>query len=174
MGEIIREPKPKPKMKLKLKRYFSFAFLLNEGKARANSPLVGFELDGARSQRRLKMEGTAQRFDLECANSQRPHLDNTEAMQRNDGPRKAQRHDDMATITDGSAGTSHFLVPTPFESYSAQGQKLADSEEVARLEEEAKRIDEEIASAERLQQLRNERLIIQNRLREVRRGSSGS
>lgn len=182
MGEVITEPKPKSKSKSRLKEYFSFAFLFHKRKAGADSSLVEFEPDEAKSRRRLNMEGTAQKFELENTNTQtRVGLNDTGAIQTNDkrkedSLREVQRHDDKAIITESnSAGPSNnVFVHTPTESYSAQGQRLADAEEIAQLEEDARRIDEEIASAERLQQLRNERSIIQSRLREVRRGSSSS
>lgn len=182
MGEVITEPKPKSKSKSSLKEYFSFVFLFHKRKAGADLSLVEFEPDGAKSRRRLNMEGTSQKFELENTNSQRRvGLDDTGAIQTNDkrykedSLREVQRHDDKAIITDSTpVGPSNVFVHTTSESYSAQGQKLADAEEVAQLEEDARRIDEEIASAERLQQLRNERSIIQSRLREVRRGSSSS
>lgn len=183
MGEVITEPKPKSKSKSRLKEYFSFAFLFHKRKAGADSSIVEFEPDDAKSRRRLNMEGTAPKFELENTNSQRRvGSDDTGAIQTNDkrykedSLREVQRHDDKAIITDSNpAGPSNnVFVHTPSESYSAQGQKLADAEEIAQLEEDARRIDEEIASAERLQQLRNERSIIQSRLREARRGSSSS
>lgn len=169
LGEVITDPNPKPKSKMKKLKIS--AFFSHGGTSGANQSLIGLGQDKAGSQLQPSIGGTAQ--EVGTITQKRLALNDLKTIQTNyrsvdeEGLRRT-------TFSSQPQEPSTIFAPTPIESHSPHLQKLANSEDIAQLENEAKRIDEQIVDAERLQQLRNERLIIQNRLREARRASLGS
>ncbi|KAI9700136.1 MAG: hypothetical protein M1820_006918 [Bogoriella megaspora] len=74
------------------------------------------------------------------------------------------------TITDDSDAPE--VVPTPETVERSEASGRANEEEIKNLEDEEKRIDEELADASRVQQLKAEKAVVQARLKEARRLSS--